>query len=440
MDARATREATQGAARAGRQTRGRLSRLIPLALAAGVAWGCAGQAAGADFVRSQATPAPGTAVAASEAAAAVDAFGFDLLHSAAAGNAVLSPASIALALSMARAGAVGETAAQMDKVLHDLYSTGGGSGVASFCRALNGLSGTFTDAYGSRQTVEVRVANATFAQRNLAFVQAYLDTLASGFDAGQRLADFAADPEAARKSINVWVSDQTGGRIPELLSSLDTATRLVLVNAIYMKAAWQNPFIVESTSDAAFTRLDGTQVQVPTMHQMLEPGLYASGSGWQAVELPYGDGSLAMDIIVPTDLVAFEARLDGTTWGQIVSALKNATVDLSLTRFKTGSKMQLAESLAALGMPLAFDPDKADFSGMTTQEKLYISAVVHQANISVDEKGTEASAATAAVMAGTAMPVDVVTLKVDRPFLFAVRDTRSGGVIFVGRIVDPSAN
>jgi serine protease inhibitor len=415
----------------------RSARFAPLLFAATMAWGCAGQAAAADYVRSSASPAPGTAAAAADAARSVDALGFDLLHYAGDGNAVLSPASVALAVAMARAGAAGETATQMDAVLHGLWASGGGSGIASFDRALNGLSGSFTDAMGSTQTVELHVANASYAQRNMAFVQAYLDTLATAFDAGERLADFAADPEAARKAINAWVSGQTNGRIPELIGSLDNATRLVLVNAIYMKAAWTNPFLVEMTSDATFTRTDGSQVAVPTMHQTLDSAKYAAGTGWQAIELPYGNGPLAMDIVVPADLATFEKTLDAKTWATLVGSFASVPVQLSLPRFKTESKLGLVDALTALGMPLAFDPSGADFSGMTTQEKLFISAVIHQANISVDEKGTEAAAATAVVMAASAI-LATTEMKVDRPFLFAVRDTASGGIVFLGRIVDPS--
>ena len=432
--------ATSGDGRAGR--RWGLDRILPLtpfALAALVAWGCAGQAAAADFVRSQSTQAPGNETAATQAASSVDALGFDLLAKTPAGNAVISPASVALALAMARAGAAGDTAAQMDTVMHGLWASGGGSGIASFDRALNGLSSTFTAANGDKQTIEVDVANASFAQRNLAFAQAYLDSLATSFDAGQRLVDFASDPGAARAAINKWVDDQTKGRIPALLDSLDPATRLVLVNAIYMKAAWRDPFQVAATADATFNRADGTTVSVPTMNQLLEGANYASETGWQAIELPYGNGSLVMDVVVPDNLATFAAKLDANQWHDVLAGMHGSTVQLALPRFSTESKLQLANALSALGMPLAFDPEKADFAGMTAQEKLYIAAVVHQANISVDEKGTEASAATAVVMAGSAMPAEPIKLTVDRPFLFAVRDSTSGAVVFLGRIVDPSA-
>jgi serpin B len=146
-----------------------------------------------------------------------------------------------------------------------------------------------------------------------------------------------------------------------------------------------------------------------------------------------------MTIIVPDDLAGFERDLDAARFAQITSALQTTSVDLTLPRFKIETKSELSSALATLGMPLAFDQDRADFSGITTQERLYISKVVHQANIAVDEKGTEASAATAVVMAAMASPAQPVTLHVDRPFLFAVRDTRTGAILFLGRVVDPSA-
>ena len=159
------------------------------------------------------------------------------------------------------------------------------------------------------------------------------------------------------------------------------------------------------------------------------------------MELPYADGSLVMTVVVPDDLAAFERKLDANLFDQITSTLRDTSVDLTLPRFKIETKTELSPALEALGMPLAFEPDKADFSGITTQERLFISAVVHQANIAVDEKGTEASAATAVVMAAaaTTAPRQMVTLHVDRPFVFAVRDVNTGAMLFLGRVVDPSA-
>jgi serine protease inhibitor len=401
--------------------------------------GCAGEAAAA-VATSQATRAAGSADAAGQAAAAIDAFGFDLYGATltSKGNGVISPASVVLALSMAQAGARGQTASEMDAVLHSALGSGAGNGINSLDGALAGLSGTFEDRAGENLELTLRIANAPFAQSGLQLQQAYLDTLASKYGAGLRLVDYRNDSEGACRTINGWVSDQTKGRIPKLIDSLDPQTRLVLVNAIYLKAPWLKAFDEAATADAPFTRPDGSQVSVPTMSVSLDESRYVSGTGWQAVEIPYINTSLVMTIVVPDDLAGFERNLDAARFAQITSALQTATVNLTLPRFKIETKSELSSALTTLGMPLAFDPDRADFSRITTQEQLYISKVVHQANISVDENGTEASAATAVVMAASA-PGLRATLHVDRPFLFAVRDTRTGAILFLGRVVDPSA-
>ncbi|HEY1169246.1 MAG TPA: serpin family protein [Candidatus Limnocylindrales bacterium] len=411
-----------------------------LALAGAIVTGCAGQAAAIAEATSQAARIPGSATGAAQAAAAIDAFGFDLYAAAlkSDGNAVISPASVALALSMAQAGAAGGTASQMDAVLHAAADSGGGNGINSLDQSLDGLSGSFKGPDGTAYQLTLRIANAPFAQRGLALQTPFLDTLASKYGAGLRLVDFQADPAGACKLIDGWVSDQTEGRIPKLLASLDPTTRLVLVNAIYLKAPWQTPFDPSATKNAPFTRSDGSEISVPTMTLDMTEARYASGSGWQAVEIPYVGGSLAMTIVVPDDLAAFEGGLDAARFAQVTTALQTANVNLTLPRFSIETKTDLASALSGMGMPLAFDPDRADFSGITTQEKLFISAVIHQANISVDEKGTEASAATAVVMVASLVPAHSVTLNVNRPFLYAVRDTSTGAILFLGRVVDPS--
>jgi serpin B len=214
----------------------------------------------------------------------------------------------------------------------------------------------------------------------------------------------------------------------------------VLVNAIYLKAPWLTPFDAGATSSQPFTRLDGSQVKVPMMSDAVD-GMYAEGSGWQAADIPYVGGSLVMTVIVPNDLASFERSLTPDQFGRYVGALRPAQFGLALPRFKTEKKVDLKGILSAMGMPLAFDPARADFSGITSQERLSISQVVHQATISVDENGTEATAATAVAMAvSSAIPIgSSITLRVDRPFIFAIRDTRTGAVLFLGRIVDPSA-
>ncbi len=401
-------------------------------------------AAGIELARSNLARAAADPASALTAAAAVDDFGFDLYRALLAQdgstNAVISPASVAIAMAMARVGARGDTASQMDTVLRQLGAPGHTEGINSLDQALGARSGTFKDTMGHDQQVTLAVANAPFAQRDEQWQQAFLDTLAQDFGGGLQLVDYKTDYEAARQLINGWVSDQTHARIPQLLvpGTIDELTRLVLVNAIYLKAPWLTPFPAAATKDGEFTTAGGARVQVPMMFRQDELK-YASGDGWQAVELPYVGGSLAMDIVVPDDLSSFTQSLTADSFAQLTAALSVHEVALTMPRFNAETKADLVDLLSAMGMPLAFDPYNADFSGMTTQEPLLISRVVHQANITVDEKGTEAAAATAVVVQLESAPSDVVQLDVNRPFLFALRDTQTGAVLFLGQITDPSA-
>jgi serpin B len=388
----------------------------------------------------RATANPGQAAT---AASAVNAFGLDLLQALRAAqptdNVVVSPASIAIALAMARAGARSDTATQMDAVLRSLGADQSAAAVNALDQALASRSGTFRDMDGKAHDLTLTVANAPFAQRDYAWQPAYLDALAERFGAAVRLVDYAADPEAARQQINAWVDDQTHQRIAQLISPgvLDELTRLVLVNAIYLKAPWQRPFGEAATKPGPFQRLDGTTIHVPMM-AVQEFFPYAERQGWRAIDLPYIGNSLALTILLPTDPADFVRGLDADSFGQITAALSDQEVLLTMPRFSVETTADLGQVLSALGMPLAFDPLQADFSGMTTQEQLYIAAVVHQANISVDEKGTEAAAATAVVMAAGAAPLGPIELSVDRPFLFALRDRPTGAVLFLGQVTTPS--
>ena len=364
------------------------------------------------------------------AGTAVDAFGLALYAQAKSGtgNVVISPASVAVALSMARAGARGTTADEMDAVLHDLATDGHASWVASLDQALAARTGSFPDLTGQAQQVTLRIANAPFAQRDMTLVPAYLDALSARFGAGVRLVDYKTAAEPARTAINSWVADQTEQRIKNLLGagSVTDMTRLVLVNAIYLKAAWLKPFDAQATAAAPFHLASGSTVQA----QMMGTGgemPYAAGSGWKAVELPY----------VGNKLASFEAHFDAATLASITGALADRQVVLGLPKFSAQSSLSLSEALQAMGMPTAFG-GSADFTGITTDEPLAISDVIHQANIDVDEKGTTAAAATAVMVAATGMLSDQVTLTVDHPFLFAVRDLDTGAVLFLGRITDPT--
>ncbi len=404
--------------------------------------GPAPTAAGIEFAVAH---VPRAAVPQADPSAAADgmtAFGLALYRALAAepGNLVFSPASIELALAMARAGAQGRTASQMDAVMHDVGTGANADSLNALDAALASRNGTFTDAEGHPLPVTLRIANAPFAQTGMPIESAYLDALASRFGAGLRLVDYERAPEVARGLINGWVSDTTNGKIAQLLApgTLDTMTRLVLVNAIYLKAPWATPFDVERTVAGPFTLADGTTAQVPMM-SATEALRYASGTGWQAVELPYLGDQLVLDVILPDDPGSFGQALDPQVLSRITGSLASQEVELSLPRFAATTQTDLAALLAGLGMPLAFDPDHADFSGITTAERLFIARVVHEATITVDEKGTEAAAATAVAMAASAMPAQPIVMRVDHPFLFVLRDRPTGAVLFLGRISDPSA-
>lgn len=423
-----------------------MTRFLPPALALALLVTACAPAPPADNVEMAAADVPRTQTApddAAQAASAANAFGLDLYRLAAAaeaGNLVLSPASIAIALGMARAGARGNTAAEIDAVLHEATSDDHAAWLNALDTALASRTGTFEDLEGQQQQVTLRIANAPFAQRDMALEDAYLEALATRFGTGLRLVDYIGATEEARETINGWVADQTEDRIPELLAPgvLNELTRLTLVNAIYLKAAWATPFNPDATEPGPFTRPDGSTVETPMM-RLGESLPYAEGDGWRAVELAYIGGELAMTLVVPDDIGAFEADLDADALGAVTAALEQRPVALTMPRFSAESKLGLADALAALGMPLAFDPDRADFSGITTEETLFISDVIHQANIDVDEEGTEAAAATAVAMEAGSAPMEPVTLVIDRPFLFALRDTTTGAIVFLGRITDPSA-
>jgi serpin B len=255
-----------------------------------------------------------------------------------------------------------------------------------------------------------------------------------------RLVDYRGDPEGARRAINGWVADQTDERITDLIGEgvIDAVTRLVLTNAIALRAPWDTPFASEATAAGPFTPLSGAAREVPFMHQT-EQLAYAEGDGWQAVELAYVGRELAMTVVVPA-AGRFEPVIAGLDLGAVLGALRPRQVSVGLPRWAFRTQAMLAEVLAAMGMPTAFT-DRADFSAMTAEAELFISRVVHQAYIAVDEKGTEAAAATAVVMRPTSAAVDPpVVLNVDRPFLFAIRDLPTNTPLFLGRVVDPTAS
>lgn len=368
-----------------------------------------------------------------------NAFAFDLYQSLRTEprNLAYSPFSISLALAMTSAGARNDTLTQMTQALHFLPQD-------QLHPAFNALDQKLeSQPKGSKdqQPLQLNIANAVWTEQSLPLQSDFLDALARNYGAGVHQSDFINQYEAVRNEINGWVSDQTNQKIQNLLvpGTLDSATRMVLVNAIYFKADWLTPFDANNTSDAPFNLLDGTQVQVPTMNDEMDIP-YAAGDGWQMAELPYAGGTAAMDILVPDQgrFDEIESSLDLDTVSAMWSGLQTKNVSLHLPKFKVESNFMLADQLSALGMTDAFDPDLADFSGMTGSKDLYIGAVVHKAYVAVNEKGTEAAAATAVIMELAMARIADVNLTVDRPFIYIIRDLQTGQVLFMGRVLNPA--
>jgi serpin B len=378
------------------------------------------------------------------------AFALDLYRALVAegeGNLFYSPHSISLALAMCYAGARGETERQMAEVMHltlaqeqlhpafnyldlELAKRGSRSSTGS-----GGAQGK--DGEGFR----LNIVNATWAQEGYPFLSEYLDMLAENYGAGLRTLDLSKDPEAARATINDWVSEQTEKRIEHLIPQgvINPTTRLVLTNAIYFNAAWANPFDPQRTTDGPFHLLDGSEIIVPLMQQKASFG-YTESEGLQIVELPYDGHELSMVILLPAEgaLESLEQELDANRINAVLNELGYQEVVLTMPKFKVESDFGLAKTLQTMGMTDAF-ASNADLSGIDGSKDLFIQDVVHKAFVDVDEAGTEAAAATAVMIALKAMPQQPVTMTIDRPFVFFIRDIQTGTVLFVGRIVDPGA-
>jgi serpin B len=348
-------------------------------------------------------------------------------------NVALSPASISEALAMALAGARGTTASEMATALDFSLSSD------RLSAAFNGLDRSLESVNGADATL--KTAGALYGQTGARFRQAFLRVLARDYGAGLRTADFERAAEAARAEINAWVSEQTAGKIPELLGAgdVDPSTRLMLVNAVYLKAMWLSPFTKQSTSPAVF-HAPGGAVEVPTMHQTGTFG-YLQGAGYRALELPYRGGRLAFDILLPSSagLQPLLARLAADGPLSLLAGMSRQRVGVALPKFRLDTRFELATALEALGMRLAFEPGVADLSGIAGRPgDLYIKTVVHEAYLSVDEAGTEAAAATGVGFVPTALPAQPpVDFIVDRPFAFVLRDVKTGAVLFTGVVSRP---
>ncbi|HWG12030.1 MAG TPA: serpin family protein [Streptosporangiaceae bacterium] len=384
------------------------------------------------------------------AAAADDAFGADLYQRLGVGqeNLVFSPASIAAALQMALAGARGSTAAQLAAALHL-----GGADPAEGARDGLLLLSEVIRACQDR-TVTLQAPSTLWVQAGLPLADSFTGPLQDVAAAIVREADFRGAPQQARSAINELIAAQTAGKIANLLGrdAVTAATRLVLANAVYLKAPWASPFTASATRDAPFHPEPGTgttsttgtaPITVPMMHRTADLP-YRRGDGCQAVLLPYKNSSLAMAIVLPDGPLSSltpqlgQGQAQGVL-GPLLAGAERQSVALAMPKFRQRTSTGLIPVLRQLGIQDAFT-DTADFTGITTAERLHIGAVVHQAYIDVDEQGTEAAAATAVAMRPLALrqQPQPIPLTVDRPFLFAILDTATGLPLFLGQVTRPA--
>jgi serpin B len=361
------------------------------------------------------------------------------------GNLFFSPFSIRTALGMTQAGARGETAAQMREALR--ISSSEEALHAAFAEIIQRLNAAGGGKY------EMAVANSLWCQDGAPLQPGFLDLIARHYGGGMNLVDFHRGAEAARVTMNHWVEDKTRQKIRELIPSggLDADTRLVLVNAVYFKGMWVLQFLKAATRDEPFYLEHGGKVQAPLMHQH-EEVRYLQADGYQAVDLDYLGGDLSMLVLLPDKkdrLRDLETRLSARMLHDCVAKMRVREVKLFLPRFRmTWGTIDLGAQLRALGMPIAFTRSQADFSGINGHEpphedSLFISAVFHKTFVELNEEGTEAAAATASAMIGSArfhrptMPPPIPIFRADHPFLFAIRDRQTAAILFLGRTADP---
>ncbi len=379
-------------------------------------------------------------------------FAMDLYHKLAAseGNLFFSPYSISTALAMTYLGAQGQTEIQMAKTMHyptheknmqkqlsdsnlPLDRNQFAAAFGKICEDLN--------ARGKQGFYELAIANALWPQRGYSFLDDYLDLAQSNFDARLTELNFVMATEKARLTINKWVEKKTNNKIKDLIAKgvLGAMTRLVLTNAVYFKGDWDRQFKKADTKDGPFTLLDGEKVEVPMMNQTHD-FKYAETDTIQCLELPYVENELSMVVILPRSedgLPDIEKELTPENLSRWLSGLRKREVITSIPKFKMTSQSNLASVLKSMGMVDAFT-NAADFSAMTGNRDLSISAVIHKAYVDVNEEGTEAAAATAVVMRLTAIiPTKQVVFRADHPFILLIKDNHTGSILFLGRVMNP---
>ena len=358
------------------------------------------------------------------------------------GNLFFSPYSITAALGMTDAGARGETDSQIRQALCVKLQGD------DFHAALNGLDQSLMGHAKANPGLTLTIVNSTWLQSGWDFRVAYLDFLSRYYGAGVNLLDFASQPEQSRVIINTWVADQTNQKIVDLIpqGEITQVTALVLTDAIYFLADWLFQFNPSLTKEQTFTRLDNSTITTPMM-RLGDTGTtvtlnYSRVGKVSALDLPYRGDRLCMTVLLPDSgsFSDFESTISIEKIDGLVQALDSTKLYPALLpkfTFATGS-IALDSALQSLGMIDAFSPSTADFSGIDGSKDLYVAKVIHKAFIAVDEKGTEAAAATAVIMPPYGWGSPYPSFNVDRPFIFMVRDKQTGAVLFMGRVLDPT--
>lgn len=350
-------------------------------------------------------------------------------------NVLISPMSVSTALSMTYPGAAGDTKKALAQVLNFPQSADDETINQQNKDVLDSLRQPGGDT-------KLEIANGLFGEKQITFKQPFLDANKKYFDSEVRSLDFK-DQESL-KIINSWVSEKTHGKIPSILDQIGQDAILYLINAIYFKGTWQNKFDKSVTHEADFNTANGGTKKVQMMHMSRHDFKYLENDQFQAVNLPYADGRLSMFVFLPKEdssLASFESNLNQSSWDQWVARFRKRDGQLGLPRFKVEDSMQLKNPLSEIGLEVAFDKSKADFSGMAeTEQKIYISKVIHKTFMEVNEEGTEAAAVTAVEMSVTSAafnPVPPFQMIVDRPFFVALHDNETGKILFAGHIANP---
>ncbi len=358
-------------------------------------------------------------------------------------NFVVSPYSVSATMQMVDVGAAGNTDAQIQSVL------GLPTNAANLAPAYAAVA-CQDETDGQPEGDTLSIANSLWGQQGTRFEASFLSMLSTGYDAPLQQVDFLGNPTAAVDSINRWVSSATQGEIPTILqpSNVDADTRLVVVDAVYFKGTWETGFDPNQTSPQPFTLSDGTVVQVPTMIGSTINAASGYGQDVTIYEIPYVGGGTAMDFLLPTlstvpaTLADVEMNLTATTLAAAVATLGSGyqQSQVSLPKFSFTTQLELVATLRGMGITDAFDTTKADFSGMDGMTDLSISAVEQQAMVEVDESGTVAAAATGwTACSNCELQAQPPQVTINRPFVFLIRNTRNGSILFMGRVEDPRA-